>query len=126
MKIPHTFFPAHRNRFVIAIAISWAAWLALFFSYAFRERQRIGHWPYFLDPQTMGLPRFPTHDALVGYGLLAVFALAVIWSVAVVVQTVVTRPHRPLHALAALLIGWLPLLLGVLLAPRGLFEWYFD
>ena len=126
MKIPSIFFPAHRNRFVLAVAIGWAAWLALFFSYALRERLRIGHWPYFLDPQTMGLSRFPTHDALVGYGLIAVLALAALWSIAVVIQAVAMRPHRPLHAFAALFIAWLPLVLGVLLAPHGVFEWYFD
>jgi len=126
MKTPSFFTPAHRNRFVLGVAVSWAAWLALFFSYATRERLRIGHWPIFLDPQTMGVPRYPTHAALVGYGLLVVSALAVIWSITVVIQVMAVRPRRPLHALAALGIGWLPLLLGVLLAPRGIFEWYFD
>ena len=126
MKIPSFFTPARRHRFVLGVAGSWAAWLALFFSYAIRERLRIGHWPYFLDPQTMGVSRFPTHDALVGYGLLVVFALAVIWSTAVVIQVIAVRPRRPLHALSALCIGWLPLVLGVLLGPRGVFEWYFD
>ncbi len=126
MKIPSFFFPAHRNRYVLAVGISWTLWLALFFSYAFRVRLRIGHWPYFLDPQTMGLPRFPFHDAVVGYSLLAVLAVAVIWSVSVVIQAAVTRPHRPLQAMAALLFSWSPLSLGILADPSGLFTWYLD
>jgi hypothetical protein len=126
LKILSFFFPAHCNRFVLGVAVCWAAWLALFFSYAARERLRIGHWPYFLDPQTLGVSPFPTHDALVRYGLLVVFALTVIWSVAVVIQVIAGRPRQPLQALGALCIGWLPLLFGVLFAPRGVFEWYFD
>jgi hypothetical protein len=126
MKLPSIYFPAFRNHFVFAMAGMWVAWLILFFSYAIRERIRIGHWPYFLDPQTLGASRFPLHDAVVGYGLLIVFFLAIAWSLAVVIQSVTVRPRHPMHGLAALALGWLPLFLAILFAPNGLFEWYFD
>ena len=126
MRIPSIFFPAHRNPFVLGVAGGWVTWVLLFYSLVVRQRLRLGHWPYFGDPQTMGQPRFPIHDALVGCTLWTVLALAVLWSVLVVIQALLTRSLRLWHALAALLIAWTPLAIGVVAAPGGVLEWFFD
>jgi hypothetical protein len=126
MKIPSIFFPAHRNPAVLGVAAAWTACVLLFYGLAWRERLRLGHWPYFMDPQTMGPPRFPIHHALTGYAILTVFWLAVLWSALVIIQASLTRPLRPWHALAALLIAWVPFGIGLLADPGGVVEWFFD
>lgn len=126
MKIPSLFYPAWRNPIVLGVAVAWTVWVLFFYSLALRERIGLGHWPYFMDPGTIGKPRFPIHDMLVGYSLLALLGIAVVWSTLVVLQSLLMRPFRPWHALAALLIGWIPLLVGFMADPGGVFEWFFD
>ncbi len=111
---------------VLGVAVAWTTWVLFFYSLALRERMRLGHWPYFMDPGTIGKPRFPIHDMLVGYSLLAVLGITVTWSVLVVLQAALTRPFRPWHALAALLIGWIPLFVGFIFDPGDVYGWFLD
>lgn len=106
--------------------LPWFLWFRLW-TYAWRARLYLGHWPYYGHPDPKGLPEHflpqtEVYEQIIPWGISLVLVLAI----TVLISKLKDYKTRMVVGVFLVAAGWVTAFGLMFLDPGGFMEWFLD